>query len=239
MSSTAVSDAAAALTGKRVVITGASRGIGAATAARVAALGAVVIRVARSAMPPLAGAMDLQADLADPRDRDAVLRRISDRHGVPDAIVSNAGAFMIAPLAETTDALLREQLAINLEAPFAIARHFLPAMAKRGHGSHILVGSVADSTPFGGNSAYAASKYGARGLHEVLCEEFRGTGVRCTLVSPGPTDTAAWDLVDPDAQEGYTHRADMLRPADVAEAIVHALTAPAHMQVESIRLGPA
>jgi NADP-dependent 3-hydroxy acid dehydrogenase YdfG len=234
-----VSEAVPLLAGKRIVITGASRGIGAATAVRMAAEGATVIRVARSTMPSLAGAIDFRADLADPRDRDAVLRRISDQHGTPDAVVSNAGAFIIAPLAETTDALLREQLAINLEAPFAIARHFLPAMVERGRGAHILVGSVADAKPFSGNSAYAASKYGARGLHEVLCEEFRGTGVRLTLVSPGPTDTAAWDLVDPDAREGYTHRADMLRPSDVADAIVYALSVPDHVQIESIRLGPA
>jgi NADP-dependent 3-hydroxy acid dehydrogenase YdfG len=239
MSSTAVGDGTQALAGKRVLITGASRGIGAATATRVAALGAVVVRVARSAMPALAGSVDFHADLADSRERDAVLRQIAAEQGTPDAIVSNAGAFIIAPLQETTDALLREQLAINLEAPFAIARHFLPAMAARGHGTHVLVGSVADARPFAGNSAYAASKYGARGLHEVLCEEFRGTGVRLTLVSPGPTDTAAWDLVDPDAREGYTHRADMLRPSDVADAIVYALSAPDHVQIESIRLGPA
>lgn len=234
-----MANATAALAGQHVVVTGASRGIGAATATRLAALGAVVIRLARSAMPPLAGAVDLRADLADPRERETVLQEITRRHGVPDSVVSNAGGFMIAPLGETTDALLREQLAINLEAPFAIARHFLPAMAKRGHGIHILVGSVADTRAFSGNAAYSASKFGVRGLHEVLCEEFRGTGVRCTLVSPGPTDTAAWDPVDPDSRDGFTPRADMLRPADVAEAIVYALTAPAHVLVESIRLGPA
>lgn len=234
-----MANATAALAGQHVVVTGASRGIGAATATRLAALGAVVIRLARSAMPPLAGAVDLRADLADPRERETVLQEITRRHGVPDSVVSNAGGFMIAPLGETTDALLQEQLAINLEAPFAIARHFLPAMAKRGHGIHILVGSVADTRAFSGNAAYSASKFGVRGLHEVLCEEFRGTGVRCTLVSPGPTDTAAWDPVDPDSRDGFTPRADMLRPADVAEAIVYALTAPAHVLVESIRLGPA
>jgi NAD(P)-dependent dehydrogenase (short-subunit alcohol dehydrogenase family) len=227
------------LAGRCVLITGASRGIGAATATRVTALGAVVIRVARSAMPPLAGAVDLRADLADPKERDTALRRISNQYGVPDAIVSNAGAFMIAPLAETTDALLREQLAINLEAPFAIARHFLPGMAARGHGIHVLVGSVADARPFTGNAGYAASKYGVRGLHEVLCEEFRGTGVRCTLISPGPTDTAAWDPIDPDAHEGFTPRTEMLRPDDVAAAIMVPLTASAHVQIESIRMGPA
>ncbi len=227
-----------ALAGQRVLVTGASRGIGAAIASGAAAFGATVIRVARSAMPPLDGAVDYRADLADARDRDRVLREIA-AGGIPDAVVSNAGAFMIAPLEETTDALLREQLAINLEAPLAIARHFLPAMRGRGRGVHVLIGSVADAKAFAGNSAYAASKFGARGLHEVLCEEFRGTGVRCTLISPGPTDTAAWDPVDPDHHEGFTRRADMLCTSDVAEAVIYALTAPSHVHLESIRLGPA
>lgn len=227
------------LAGRCIVVTGASRGIGAATAAAVAGLGANVVRIARSAMPALTGAVDLHADLADARERDVALRKITAEHGVPDGIVDCAGAFLLAPLQDTTDALLREQLAINLEAAFAIARHFLPAMRDRGQGMHVLIGSVADARPFPGNAAYAASKYGVRGLHEVLCEEFRGSGVRCTLVSPGPTDTSVWDPVDPDHHEGLTPRAEMLRPADVAGAVVYVLTAPAHMHVESIRLGPA
>ncbi len=227
-----------ALAGQRILVTGASRGIGAAIASGAAAFGATVIRVARSAMPLLEGAVDYRADLADARDRDRVLREIAEG-GIPDAVVSNAGAFMIAPLEETTDALLREQLAINLEAPLAIARYFLPAMRVRGRGVHVLIGSVADTRAFAGNAAYAASKFGARGLHEVLCEEFRGSGVRCTLISPGPTDTAAWDAVDPDHREGLTRRADMLCTSDVAEAVMYALTAPPHVHLEAIRLGPA
>ena len=227
------------LAAQRILVTGASRGIGAAIAVRATALGATVIRVARSAMPALARAIDCRADLADPRDRDQVLQEISAQHGVPDAIVSNAGAFLIAPLEETTDALLREQLAINLEAPFAIARHFLPAMRDRGHGIHVLIGSIGDTKAFAGNAAYAASKFGVRGLHEVLCEEFRGSGVRCTLVSPGPTDTAVWDPVDPDHHEGFTPRAEMLHTDDVAAAVMYALSAPRHVQIESIRLGSA
>ena len=78
-----------------------------------------------------------------------------------------------------------------------------------------------------------------RGLHEVLCQEFRDTGVRCTLVSPGPTDTSAWDPVNPDHHEGFTPRAEMLRPVDVADAVIYAVTAGPHVHVESIRLGPA
>jgi len=227
------------LAGQTILVTGASRGIGAATAARAAAMGATILRVARSAMPRLERAVDLPADLADPRERTAVLQQIARHHGVPDVVISNAGGFLLAPVEEASDALLREQLAINLEAPFAIARAFLPAMRDRGNGVHVVVGSVADWRPLPGNAAYAASKYGVRGMHEVLVEEYRGSGVRCTLISPGPTDTAAWDPVDPDHRPGFTPRAEMLRPDDVADAVLYAITAPRHVHVEWIRLGPA
>ncbi|MGH7582220.1 MAG: SDR family oxidoreductase [Gemmatimonadales bacterium] len=229
----------ASFASRTVLVTGASRGIGAAVAAQVVALGARVLRVARSAMPSLDRAVDFAVDLADPRERDAVLQQIVRQHGVPDAVVSNAGGFLLADLTETSDSLLREQLAINVEAPFAIARALLPAMRERGHGTHVLVGSVADWRPLPGNAAYAASKFALRGFHEVLCEEYRGSGVRCTLVSPGPTDTAVWNPIDPDHQPGFTPRAEMLRPDDVAAVILHTLTAPPHVHIEWIRLGPA
>ena len=147
------------------------------------------------------------------------------------------GAFLLAPLEDTSDELFREQLAINLEAPLAVARHFLPAMKGRKSGSHILIGSVADWHAFPGNAAYAASKFGARGLHEVLLEECRGSGVRCTLISPGATDTAVWDRLDPDARADLPNRSEMLSPDDVAAAIQFAASQPPHVQIEVIRMG--
>ncbi len=233
-----MAEPATPLQGRVVLVTGASRGIGAATAARLAALGATVVRVARSAMPPLDRTIDFRADLADPAEREAFLDRMLDESGLPHVVVNNAGAFLLAPIEDTSDALLREQLAINVEAPFAIARRLLPLMRKRGAGRHILVGSISDVRAFPENAAYSASKFGARGLHEVLVEEYRGSGVQCTLVSPGPTDTSVWDPFDPDHREGFPGREAMLRPDDVADAIAWAVSRPARSHVESIRLGP-
>lgn len=225
------------LAGRTVLVTGASRGIGAATAARLAAEGARIIRMSRSGLPSLPGSLDFKVDLADPVSRLAALEQVTRQHGVPDAVVSNAGGFLLAPLEETSDDLVREQLAINLEAPLAIARHFLPGMQARGSGAHLLIGSVADAQGFPGNAAYAASKYGLRGLHEVLVEEYRGSGIRFSLISPGPTDTAVWDPVNPDEREGFTRRDQMLRPDDVAEAIVFVLSRPSHVEVGVLRMG--
>lgn len=73
----------------------------------------------------------------------------------------------------------------------------------------------------------------------MLVEEFRGTGVRCTLISPGPTDTAVWDPVRPDERPGFTPRSAMLQAADVAEAVAWVATRPARVHVEMLRLGPA
>ena len=213
------------------VVTGASRGIGAACAAALTGAGFRVVTVARSEG-------DYRCDLTDAAAWDAVAHRILAERGVPEVVVSNAGAYIVKPLAETTVEEFRSQIALNLTASFAVARAFLPAMGAAGRGSYISIGSVADHTGYPENAAYAASKYGLRGLHETLVEEYRGSGVRLTLVSPGPVDTTLWDPIDPDAREGFTPRADMLRPADVAEAVVFAATRPPHVHIDWLRLGP-
>jgi len=227
------------LAGRVALVTGASRGIGAAVAAALAAEGAHVIRVARSLTESTAERIeDIPCDLTDPNQVSRLGSRVIAQHGPPDIVVSNAGAFLLRTLETTEAADLETQLAANLRAPFYVAKAFLPAMREAGRGSFITVGSVADHVGFPENAAYAASKYGLRGLHETLLAEYKGTGVRLTLVSPGPTDTAVWDPVDPDRREGFIPRADMLRPADVAEAILFVATRPPHVLIDWLRLGP-
>jgi ribitol 2-dehydrogenase len=228
-----------AVTGRVALVTGASRGIGAATAEALAREGATVIRVARSLEDGAHGRFqDLRCDLTDAAQVERLATRVIEEHGAPDIVVSNAGAFLLRPLESTSARELDLQLAANIKAPFALAKGFLPAMRAAGRGSFITVGSVADHVGFPENAAYAASKYGLRGLHETLLAEYAGTGVRLTLVSPGPTDTAVWDPVDPDHREGFIPRATMLAPADVAEAILFVATRPPHVLIDWLRLGP-
>jgi NAD(P)-dependent dehydrogenase (short-subunit alcohol dehydrogenase family) len=226
------------LAGQLALVTGASRGIGAAVAEALGAAGARVVRVARS-LAPAEGRIDLPADLTDPVQVDALVARLQDEVGLPDIVVSNAGSFLLKPLAETSIAEFDAQVAINLRAPFALARALLPRLEAAGRGRYITVGSVADHVGFPENAAYAASKYGLRGLHETLLAEYRGTGVRLTLVSPGPTDTPIWEPFDPDRREGFPTRARMLRPADVADAVLFVATRPPHVLIDWLRLGPA
>lgn len=228
------------LAGRLAVVTGATRGIGAAVAELLAVEGATVLRVARTLSEASRGTIhDIPCDLTDPVQVGRLGSRVITQHGAPDVVVSNAGSFLLRRLETTEPAELEAQLAVNLRAPFYVAQAFLPAMRMAGRGSFITVGSVADHTGFPENSAYAASKYGLRGLHETLLAEYAGSGVRLTLVSPGPTDTAVWDAVDPDNRPGFMPRADMLRPTDVAEVIVFVATRPPHVIVDWIRVGPA
>jgi NADP-dependent 3-hydroxy acid dehydrogenase YdfG len=232
------------LAGRTALVTGASRGIGAAVARRLASEGARVALLARSedALRRLAAEIGGEAIAlpCDVRSADAVARametllRLTD--GGPDIVVNNAGAFLIAPAEETSVDAFRETLEVNLTAPFALVRAVLPAMRARGRGHVVTIGSIADRAIFPGNAAYAASKFGLRALHEVLRNELRGSGVRATLVSPGPVDTELWDAIDPDNQPGFTPRASMLSADAVADAVHYVVTAPATMNVDELRL---
>jgi NAD(P)-dependent dehydrogenase (short-subunit alcohol dehydrogenase family) len=226
------------LAGRVALVTGASRGIGAATAEALRAAGARVVRVART-LPPAGDFLDLPADLTDAGAVEVLAARVRREVGPPHVVVSNAGGFLLRPLDQTTLAEFDAQIAINLRAAFAVARAFLPMLRAEGRGTFVTVGSVADHVGFPENAAYAASKYGLRGLHETLLAEYRGTGVRLTLVSPGPTDTDLWAPFDPDRREGFPRRADMLRPSDVADAVVFVATRPPHVLIDWLRLGAA
>ncbi len=228
------------LAGRVAVVTGASRGIGAAIATALAGAGATVVRLARSLADGEEGPFfNLTCDLTD----STLLKRATDEvlaeFGPPHIVVNNAGGFLLRLFEETTAQELEEQLALNLVAPFNVTRAFLPAMRSAGRGHLVTIGSIADHAAFPENAAYAASKFGLRGLHETLVAEYRGTGIRLTLVSPGPTDTELWDPFDPDLRAGFTPRAKMLQPGDVAEAVVFAVTRPSHVVVSEIRVGPA
>ncbi|HVH08392.1 MAG TPA: SDR family oxidoreductase [Gemmatimonadales bacterium] len=230
---------AAPLVGRVAVVTGASHGIGHAVAEKLQVAGAHVVRLARSLRDGSADRRtDLQCDVADPAAVTRVAGRILAERGVPDVVVNNAGMFFIKPVAETTAEDFARTLSVNLAGAFHIAHAFVPHFVARGTGHLVTIGSVSDHVPYTGSTAYAASKYGLRGMHEVLRAELSRTGVRTTLISPGPVDTPIWDPVDPDGRPGFTKRRDMMRADDVAAAVLYAVTQPPHLDVTEIRLMP-
>jgi NADP-dependent 3-hydroxy acid dehydrogenase YdfG len=226
------------LAGQVALVTGASRGIGAAVAEALRQEGARVIRVARTFTAAAGDGEDIRCDLTDAAEVGRLGARVLERYGPPAVVINSAGAFLLRPLETTGADELEQMVAVNLLAPFNVAKAFLPAMRQAGRGTFVTVGSVADHVGFPENAAYAASKFGVRGLHETLVAEYRGSGVNLSLVSPGPTDTSVWDPYDPDRRQGFVPRAAMLRPADVAEAIMFIVTRPAHVHIDWLRLGP-
>ncbi len=227
------------LSGRLAVVTGGSRGIGLATARALAGEGARVVRLARSlADGSHEGFFDFTCDLEDVAATLRVAARVLEQWGAPYLVVNNAGLFALKPFEETDPAELDRQYAVNLRAPFVVARAFLPAMRRAGEGVLVSIGSTCDHLAFPENSAYTATKFGLRGLHQALAAEYQGSGIRFTLISPGSTDTGIWEPFDPDAREGLLSRAEMLRPEDVAEAVLFAATRPPGVTLEWLRLVP-
>ena len=241
-STTAGSDSA--LRGRSAVITGASRGIGLECARALGAAGASLILISRSldAMVDLGKNIGGQVaafscDLSAPEHVQQVLQKVrAQLGGSPDILINNAGRFLLAPIEQTSVEDFQRTLAINLTAQFAFIREFVPDMRARRRGHIVTIGSIADHDAFPGNAAYAASKFGARGLHEVLREELRGSGVRATLVSPGRVDTTLWDEVNPDTRAGFTPRAQMLSPAAVADAVRYVVTRANDVNIDELRV---
>jgi NADP-dependent 3-hydroxy acid dehydrogenase YdfG len=232
------------LAGRTALVTGASRGIGAACARALAEAGARVVLVARSTneLAALAaelphGAVAVPADLAQPAAAPTVAAAVREALGAdPDIVVHAAGSFPLASVEATSDADLELAFALNAAAPIRLTREFLPTMRTRAAGHVVMIGSIADRYVFPSNTAYAASKHALRAALEALRAESRGSGVRATLISPAATDTPIWDPHDPDGSAGLPSRAEMLRPEDVADAVLWAVTRPAHVNVDELRL---
>ncbi|MCC6929810.1 MAG: SDR family oxidoreductase [Gemmatimonadaceae bacterium] len=233
----------APLAGKSAVVTGASRGIGRAIATALAAGGARVVAIARDsrALEQLvaetgAGALAIACDLAREEQVESALARLRQTVGTPDLLVNNAGIFALGAIGTLPPSEVDRMVQLNLLAPYRLMHALVPGMRQRGSGHVITIGSIADRTAFPENAGYAAGKFGARAMHEVLRQELRGSGVRVSLVSPGPTDTAIWDPIDPDARPGFTRRTQMLRADAVADAVLWLATRPAEVNVDELRV---
>ena len=232
------------LSGKTAVITGASRGIGAAIAESLGGQGVRVALVARNEAKLneraalIKGSIPVTCDINDRKSVEQATRRIaSELNGAPDILVNNAGIFSVAIVEETTAETFIETINTNLVGPFLFVRAFLGEMKKRKSGHIVTIGSISDRTIFTGNSAYSAAKFGLRAIHEVLRAELRGTGVRASLISPAATDTEMWNSVTVTDPVANPHsKRPMLERDDVASAVMFTLTQPERVNVDELRL---
>lgn len=179
-----------------VLITGASLGVGRATARRFAAAGANVVLLARRREPLEAVAAELDADRvlvcpADVADIDAlveVLAAAVRRFGGLTGLVNNAGAHFRGDVGTRTAVELAAMVDVNLRAPIVLTRLALPELQRSG-GFVVNVASLAGKVPLDGAATYSATKFGLRAFSFALAEELRGTAVTVSAVSPGPIST--------------------------------------------------
>jgi NAD(P)-dependent dehydrogenase (short-subunit alcohol dehydrogenase family) len=222
------------------LITGASRGIGAAVAAalsadghRVALLGrdGTTLDAVRASLP--GETMSVVADVTDPVAVEAAYAAVEQGWGPVEVLVCNAGAGVAAPVVDTSDDDWARMLELNLTAPFRLMRRALPSMIERGWGRVVVVASVTAKRGESQVAAYAASKHGVLGLVRSAAAELAGAGVTVNAVCPGYVDTPMTDATvaaiaartgrDPSqARERLARRQPIGRlidPAEVAEAV--------------------
>jgi 3-oxoacyl-[acyl-carrier protein] reductase len=221
------------LTGKVAFVTGASRGIGAAVAVRLAEDGAdvaltyqhnadraaeVVERIKAAGRRALA----VRVDSADASALVSAVDLAAEEFGRLDILVNNAGAFLVAPLEQLGSAEFEQTVAVNIRAPFvasqAAARHLTDG------GRIINIGSnMAERVPFPGFALYAMSKTALIGLTKGLARELGARAITANLVNPGPTDTDSNPADGPNADpiRGFTALGSYAEPADIAAAVAY------------------
>ena len=190
-------------------MTGASSGIGAATARMLEEEGAKVLRVSRND--------DFACDVTEPDAPDRILAECLERFGRVDVLVNNAGTSRAASLEDLTEDDWREQWELNVMAPMRLMRTIAPKMAEAGDGRIVNVASSSGKRPSPRNAAYSVTKAAELSLSRVFADRFAGSGVRVNAVAPGPVATPLWlgegGLADQSAeQEGIT-RDDALEQA--------------------------
>jgi len=226
------------LAGKVAIVTGASSGIGRATAKLFAAEGASVVVAARGRTALEAVAAEIVgaggqavAVAGDVRDEDlarSLVETACDRFGGLDIAVNNAGSLgEMAPIAELSTAGWRDCIDTNLTSAYLGAKYQVPAMVARGGGSLIFTSTFVGTTVgFPGMSAYAASKAGVIGLAKVIAAEYGAQGVRANAVLPGGTDTPMGrEVINSPEMRAFVENMHALKrlaaPEEIASSILH------------------
>jgi NAD(P)-dependent dehydrogenase (short-subunit alcohol dehydrogenase family) len=225
---------------KRVLITGASRGIGRAIAQKLAGADVTLLLHGRDTValaetckavdPGCAGVVKLIHDLAT---EEGVTGLIAQAGNEPlDVLINNAGIAVVKPFREVTPDEWKQTIGVNVTAPFLLMQRFAGQMPPGSSIVNIL--SIAAKTGFAGWSAYCMSKFALEGFSQSVRAELRERRIRVINVYPAATNTEIWDDVS-----GDWPREKMISAQEVADAVAYALSRPADVAVENITLSNA
>jgi len=242
-----------ALEGKVAAITGASSGIGVATALALAAEGASVALAARrkDRIDDLARrieadggqALAIETDVGDEEQANAFVARASDGLGGLDILVNNAGVMLLGPVAGASTDDWRRMVDVNLLGLLYCTHAALPILGAAGSGDIVNVASVAGRTAAFGSGVYNMTKWGVVGFSEALRQECARAGVRVTAIEPGWVDTELQGhnenpLVVETMTKMIERIGKVLEAEDIARAIAFAVTQPPHVSINEMLIRP-
>jgi NADP-dependent 3-hydroxy acid dehydrogenase YdfG len=241
------------LSGKVVVVTGASSGIGAATALALAREGAAVCLAARRTdrlreveeeiLAKGGRALAVPTDVTDQEEVEGMVAASTEALGPTDILVNNAGVMLLSPLEQVRVEDWDRMVDVNLKGVLYGIAAVLPGMIERGSGHIVNVGSVAGRRPFPAGSVYSATKFAVRALTAGLQLELSSHhGIRVTDVQPGVVATELTEHIpDQAVRDAFAERTAEWRPLeaeDVAQAVLYAVTAPDRVNVNEVLIRP-
>lgn len=231
--------------GKVAMITGASSGIGLATAEALARAGARVALVARSADKLQAAAARLgpdtiavAADLTATDASEEVLAQVQQALGPVDILMANAGIYLAGHVAEADPGAIDQVLATNVVAVFQAVRAVLPGMIARGGGDILVTSSVAGHQAIPWEPVYSASKHAVQSFVHGLRQQVGPQNVRVLAIAPGVVLNDLWGISEPDEIDRKAAEGLGLRSEDVAEAALFMLTRPRNVTIRDLVILP-
>lgn len=241
------------LSGRVAIVTGASSGIGEATAETLASRGASVVLAARreNELETLADqiesaggeALSVPTDLTAEDDIDNLVDTTVAEFGSIDILVNNAGVMLLEPVERSDRENFRQMVEVNLLGLMNLTHAALPVMQEQGAGHIVNVSSTAGRDANANGSGYSATKFGVNAFSESLRQEVTAEGIRTTIIEPGAVETELPEHI-PDEEikeqleDGFLDSITPLQGEDIADAIAYAVTRPQHVSVNEMLVRP-
>ena len=244
---------AGSLDGKVALVTGASSGIGEATAVALAGEGAAVSLAARrkdridALAERISGegrrALAVEADITDEETANSLVKQTADELGGLDILVNNAGVMLLGPVAGADTEHWRRMIEVNLLGLLYCTHAALPVMGAAGSGHVVNVSSVAGRIAAMVSAVYNMTKWGVVGFSEALRQEVLHANVRVTCVEPDFVDTELQGhnelpIVVETMEKMQEQIGDLLQPEDIADAVLYAVTQPQHVSINEVLVRP-